>query len=417
MVACDATRNAGLPQLYSDLAGLEFALSLIDYSVCERVFGKDVRAAGVKRGRGRPRYPRIPLVKAFLAAYIVGIVGRQGIVSALNNDPALRNAVDWPRGLKVPHRSTVSRVFGKLAANPWVLHYMLVGLVNSVHELRPDFGKVLAIDSTGAPAYCNPQNEKTRDQEAAWGKVHDPRSKEPDRMVWIYGWKVHVVVDVPTHVPIAFDVSPANENDSPYLRKLFRWCIENYDWYKPAIFMGDKGYDGRDNVGVIHDWDTAALIPRIERANRSKSNVHTLKGEPICLGGKAMEFIGTDSQAGLHGFRCPADGCHRRQEPFKGYTVCDDEVWEPFDDDPYTLGGLISRASPHWERIYKRRWAVERFFGWWFSNGWVENHTCRGRERAGLHFTLSMVMFVAMALARMVQFMPEAPLVGMLRVA
>ena len=76
-----------------------------------------------------------------------------------------------------------------------------------------------------------------------------------------------------------------------------------------------------------------------------------------------MEFIGTDSQAGLHGFRCPADGCHRRQEPFKGYTVCDDVVWESFDDDPYTLGGLISRASPHWDRIYRRRWAVERFFG------------------------------------------------------
>ena len=56
-----------------------------------------------------------------------------------------------------------------------------------------------AIDSTGVPAYCNPQNEKTRDQEAAWGKVHDPRSKEPDGMVWIYGWKFHAVVDVPTH--------------------------------------------------------------------------------------------------------------------------------------------------------------------------------------------------------------------------
>ena len=32
MVACDVTRNADLPQLYSDLAGLKFALSLIDYS-------------------------------------------------------------------------------------------------------------------------------------------------------------------------------------------------------------------------------------------------------------------------------------------------------------------------------------------------------------------------------------------------
>jgi hypothetical protein len=347
----------------------------------------------------------------------IDIKGRQGVVDKLRNDPALRAACSWPAGVQIPHRSTISRVFGELAANPWVVHYMLVELANAVHELRPGFGKVLAIDSTGIPAYCNPNNETTRDQEAAWGKVHDPRSKEPDGMIWIYGWKVHALVDVPTHLPIAFAVSPANENDSPFLRKLLARCQWDYDWFAPSIVLADRGYDGRENVEFSHGLNVAALIPRIERPNRSKSAVHTLKGEPVCLGGKAMEFIGTDSQAGLHGFRCPADGCYRRQEPFKGYSVCDDVVWESFDDDPYTLGGLISRASPHWNRLYRRRWAVERFFGWWFSNGWVENHTCRGRERARLHFALSIVMFVAMALARMIQYKPEVSLVGMLRVA
>ena len=416
MVACDGTRNAYSPQLYSDLAHLGWVLTLLDFAPCEVLFGKDP-PLGVKRGKGRPRYPRIPLVKAFLAAYILGIVGRQGTVDKLRNDPALRAACGWPSDLQIPSRSTVSRVFGKLAKNPWVLHAMLVQLTDAVHEMRPDFGKVVAIDSTGVPAYCNPNNKETCDQEAAWGKVHDPRSKEPDGMVWIYGWKIHALVDYFTGLPIAFAVSPANEHDSPYLRKLLSWCKENYDWFAPAIVLADKGYDSRENVELIHILDAAALIPRIDRPNRSKSAIHTLKGEPVCLGGKPMEFIGTDSQAGLHGFRCPADGCHRRQEPFKGYTVCDDEAWDSFDDDPYTLGGLISRASPHWDRLYGRRWAVERFFGWWFSNGWVENHTCRGRERTGLHFLLSAVMFTAMALARMVQFKPEVSLVGMLRAA
>ncbi len=130
-----------------------------------------------------------------------------------------------------------------------------------------------------------------------------------------------------------------------------------------------------------------------------------------------MKFIGTDLSAGLHGFRCLAGGCHRRREPFKGYSVCDDEVWESFDDDPYTLGGRISRASPDWNRIYPKRWAVERFFSWWFESGWVENHTCRGEARVSLHFLLAVVMFVAMALARMTRRGPKAALNGMLRVA
>ena len=416
MVACDDNRNAVVPQLYSDLAHLDWVLTLINYVACEALFGPDPEP-GRTRGKGRPRYPRIPMVKAFLIAYVLDIKGRQGMVDKLRNDPALRAACGWPAGLKIPSRSTISRVFGQLAANPWVVQYMLIELASAVHELRPDFGKVLAIDSTGVPAYCNPNNETTRDQEAAWGKVHDPRSKEPDGMVWMYGWKAHALVDVPTQLPIALTVSPANENDSPFFREMLDWSKGSYRWFGPAVVLADKGYDGGDNVEFAHGLNAAALIPRIDRPNRSKSALHTLKGEPVCLGGKAMEFIGTDSQAGVHGFRCPPEGCHRRQEPFKGYTVCDDVVWESFDDDPYTLGGLISRASPHWNQLYKRRWAVERFFGWWFENGWVENHTCRGKARVTLHFLLATVMFVVMALARMIQYKPEVSLVGMLRVA
>lgn len=236
-------------------------------------------------------------------------------------------------------------------------------------------------------------------------------------MVWVCGWKAHALVDVPTQLPIAFVVSPANENDSPFFREMLSWSKDSYRWFAPAVVLADKGYDGGKNVEFAHSMNAAALIPRIGRPNRSKSALHTLKGEPVCLGGKEMEFIGTDSQAGVHGFRCPPDGCHRREEPFKGYTVCDDVVWESFDDDPYTLGGLISRASPYWDQLYKKRWAVERFFGWWFGNGWVEDHTCRGKARVGLHFLLATVTFVAMALARMIQYKPEVSLVGMLRVA
>ena len=265
---------------------------------CDALFGIDHRP-GTPRGRGCPRYPRIPLVKVFLAAYILDIKGRQGVVNRMKNDPALRGACGWPQGLGIPHRSTVSRVFGELAANPWVVHYMLIGLIDAVRELRPDFGKVLAIDSTGVPAYCNPNNETTRDREAAWGKVHDPRSKEPGGMVWIYGWKVHALVDVPTQLPIAVAVSPANENDSPYLRKMLARCRWEYDWFAPGIILADRGDDSRDNVEFSHGLNAVALIPRIERPNRSTSAVHTLRGEPVCLGGKAMQFIRTDIQAGV----------------------------------------------------------------------------------------------------------------------
>ena len=389
---------------------------MVDYSPCEKLFGEEYET-GACRSRGRPRYPRIPLVKAFLSAYIVGILGRQGMVDRLNNDPALRRACGWPTYLPIPSRSTVSRIFGKLADNPWVLHNILTGLVTSIKDWCPGFGRVLAIDSTGVPAYCNPRHKRTRDQEAAWGWVHDPRSDAPDGMVRIYGWKAHVLLDEGTGLPIAFGTSTANRHDSPFLRELVPWAAGAYEWFQPDIFLADKGYDAKANCWLLHRLGAAALIPRIDRAGRDDSAVYTLRGEPRCLGGRPMEFIGTDYERRCHGFRCPAAGCHRRQEPFKGYTVCDDVVWEPFDGDPYTLGGLVSRADPRWDSLCRRRWAVERFFAWWFNNGWVENHTCRGRPRMELHFMLSVVMFNAMAFAQMIEQRAGASRSGMLRVA
>ena len=308
-------------------------------------------------------------------------------------------------------------MFGVLAANPWVLHAMLVGLLNGVQEICPDFGKVVATDSTGIPAYCNPQHEETRDLEAAWGKVHDQRSTAPDGMAMIYGWKAHVLVDVPTQLPVALGVSPANRHDSPFLRELLPWAAESYDWFEPDVVLADKGYDAKANVQLIHRLGAAALIPRIDRAGRDPAGIYTLQGEPRYLGGQAMEFIGTDLATRCHGFRCTAGGCHRRSEPFKGYTFCDDEVWEAFDDDTYTLGGSISRASPEWQCLYPKRWAVERFFAWWFGNGWVKDHTCRGAARVELHFLLSVVMLSAMVLAQLMAQVADASLAGMLRAA
>ena len=131
MVACDVTRNAGLPQLYSDLAGLEFALCLIDYSDCERLFGKDPQP-GAKRPRSRPPYPRIPLVKAYLAAYVIGIVGRQGMVSALNNNPAPQCCRLAPRSQGAPSLNDFPR-FRQTGSQPvgFALYACRIG------ELRP----------------------------------------------------------------------------------------------------------------------------------------------------------------------------------------------------------------------------------------------------------------------------------------
>ena len=121
-----------------------------------------------------------------------------------------------------------------------------------------------------------------------------------------------------------------------------------------------------------------------------------------------MEFIGTDQQTGHHGFRCPAGGCHRKQEPFRGYTVCDDVVWEDPGEDVYTFGGRLSRASSEWWSLYDKRWGIERNFSLLKDNHWVEDHRCRGLAKVDLHITLAILLYQAMALDRMLEDGTEA---------
>ena len=182
--------------------------------------------------------------------------------------------------------------------------------------------------------------------------------------------------------------------------------------------MADKGYDSRRNSRILHDSGIAPIIPMREKTGQDPAKaLYSMRGEPQCLGQVPMEFMGTDPVTGHHGFRCPLEGCHRRQGPFRGVSVCDDVVWEDPDEDPYILGGTVSRASTEWEMLYAIRWEVERYFSVLKDNHWVEDHRCRGLARVALHVLVGILMYQAMALDRMLERGVNASRDGMFRAA
>ena len=113
------------------------------------------------------------------------------------------------------------------------------------------------------------------------------------------------------------------------------------------------------------------------------------------------------SRHGAPRFRCPIEGCHRREEPFKGYTVCDDVVWENPDENVYEVGGKVSRASAEWQNLTTCGGKLSlRYFSLLKDNHWVEDHRCRGLDRVGLQWlrvTLGILMYQAMTLDRMLE--------------
>ena len=388
---------------YSDLAGLGRILSRIEVGPLLALFTR-------KPGRGRQPYDRLPIIYALLACYLLNIQTIQALVNRLNNDPALRRVCGFHG--RIPHRSTFSRSFSVLAAHQEILYHAFEELTRQILALTPDMGKLLAVDSTVVAAWANPNKKKTRDPEAGWTKSYSASSTSDDGMEWVYGYKAHVLTSVDPELPLAFFITPANRNDSPTLLPLVDMARRSY-LIHPEALMADRGYDSRANSNALHKQDIAPIIPRRDPKQRAEGKpVWSLHGHPSCIGSLDMEYIGTDRQTGCHGFKCPAGGCYRRQESFKGYTVCDDVVWESPDENVYEVGGRISRASPLWQILYNLRWSIERYFGLVKDNGWIEEHRFRGLARVGLHITLAFLMHQATVLDGMAGDSMQAPLRG-----
>ena len=106
----------------------------------------------------------------------------------------------------------------------------------------------------------------------------------------------------------------------------------------------------------------------------------------------------TDPGTGHHLFRCSAGGC-RLKGTSKLQRYCEYEVWEDPKEQPRIVG-ILPRANPSWDRIYKMRMGIERIFRSLKHRRNLGRHCFRGMTQNLLHTTLSMLTYSATALAR-----------------
>ena len=115
-----------------------------------------------------------------------------------------------------------------------------------------------------------------------------------------------------------------------------------YDWWKPKIAIGDRGYDSNAN----HNWlDERGIIPIIhirEPSNKQfYDGIYTKEGIPTCLGGVPMEYVETDLVTGHHLYICAEGGCHLKGSNKGRITYCDSEVWQDPSSNIRLFGKVI----------------------------------------------------------------------------
>ena len=104
---------------------------------------------------------------------------------------------------------------------------------------------MVAIDSTFIPYYFE------KDADADWGHVTLTKKEkeflhEKKRKGLKKGYKVHVIYDVETGIPLYWIVLPANIHDKDAFKTLFDYVKTHYKFAHNAKFLADSAYDSYD---------------------------------------------------------------------------------------------------------------------------------------------------------------------------
>jgi hypothetical protein len=99
--------------------------------------------------------------------------------------------------------------------------------------ITTEFLSISTIVEDGSIIPANPD-----DPEAAWGWDHIKKE-------YVYGYKIHAMVDPRTELPLAFTITTANTHDSQQFPTLYR-TIKAYDTcFSTQFFLGDSAFDSR----------------------------------------------------------------------------------------------------------------------------------------------------------------------------
>ena len=280
-----------------------------------------------KHGRtGRPPFPVRAMWRGWLCKYLLNIPYNVVLIERLQSDRRLREVCGFDGA--VPAAPTWSRFHSRLSEFQSLLDDILDTLTTELRGHLPGLGHSVAIDSTSVEAFANPNRKHVRDHDAKWGVKHSAKAKE-DGVEFFFGYKMHVVADADYGIPLAFKVTPGNQNDSPMLPGVLDRAKERLPWLRMKYVIADRGYDSEPNHEDVVDRGAVPIIHIRDTDNHEQAPVYNaVLGCPTCMGGVPMVYHRTDPETGFHLFRCISSGCHLKPKSNGAWRYCDTDVWE-----------------------------------------------------------------------------------------
>jgi hypothetical protein len=299
------------------------------------------------RWTGRPGYPIRSMIGMALAKSLYSIPTWTKVVSLAREHESLAKVIS-PTG-DVPSVYACYRFTKKLREYDQLLEKCIAKVIHSLSEQNPEFGKDIAIDASDLPAYANGQRfasksatkerstEEYSDPDASWGHRSAVSTRKGGGF---YGYKLHLVADAATDLPLAWTVETGAANELrtvvPLLDKLNSYGIN------PSTCAMDKGYERQSIYETCAERDIIAIFP----LRQTQPVVRGAAEPPHCFHGPRV-FAGADYKRKATKWRC-------------AYGMCTPHsIWIKAD----RLHPLIPRSTERWKKLYRGRSAVEREFG------------------------------------------------------
>ncbi len=385
------------------------------------------------RGKGRDDYP----VRAVWNSILAGIVFQHPSVASLRRELCRNGELrelcgfDPVRGSRgVPPDWVYTRFLKSVFGHSAEIDKMFDRLVEELSVHLPGLGKNLAVDgkaisSAGKPSVKGADGR--RETDGNWGaKTYRGEHKDGtvwEKVKWWFGFKLHLLVDADYELPLGFDITRASESDTERMLPLLERLKERH----PEILetaehlCGDKGYDSEENCRVLYDDYGIKPIIDIRHAwkdgensrplypDRADNIVYDQDGSIFCVAQsrddvreteiREMAYCGLEKDRGTLKYRCPAAAydleCPERADC--GGSDYGRVVRVPMELDR-RLFVPLPRESYKWERIHKKRTAVERVNSRLDVSFGFERHFIRGLKKMKLRVGLALIVMLSMAL-------------------
>jgi len=163
-------------------------------------------------------------------------------------NPRIKQAV----GMAIPiDHTTLNRAFNGVSED--FLKSLFHRLVMKLHEKGVITGRFLVVDATHIYAYCNTRKNTDNNpvDGAAWG-THQGS---------FYGYKVHILIDSESEMPLAMIVSSGEDHDSTHFIPLMKEFDKHYDFDEIIAVLADGAYDNQSFRKIVQGITGGVFLP------------------------------------------------------------------------------------------------------------------------------------------------------------